>query len=70
MSSARLQGPRKYSETVSKARNIMDLYELSVANEGQIFVAPNATIVGEVFMGSNIAVWHGTVIRGDMNRVK
>jgi carbonic anhydrase/acetyltransferase-like protein (isoleucine patch superfamily) len=47
----------------------MDLYDLEVVNDGPIFVAPNATIVGEVYMGVNIAIWHGTVIRGDINRI-
>jgi hypothetical protein len=65
----RLEAPRRYSETVSRARNIMDLYNLTPFNEGVVFVAPNATIVGDVFMGSEIAIWHGTVIRGDINKV-
>lgn len=64
-----LEGPRKYSESFSRARNVMDLYNLQVAHEGDIFIAPNATIVGEVFLGNEIAIWHGTVIRGDINRV-
>ena len=69
MSSGRLQGPRKFSESLSKARNIMSLYDLHPGNEGFVFLAPNATVVGEVFMGDDIAIWHGSVIRGDMNRV-
>jgi carbonic anhydrase/acetyltransferase-like protein (isoleucine patch superfamily) len=48
----------------------MDLYDLSVANQGTFFVAPNATVVGDVQIGNNIAVWHGTVIRGDINTIK
>jgi hypothetical protein len=47
----------------------MNLYDLNVYNEGFVFIAPNATVVGDVFMGSEIAIWHGTVIRGDINRV-
>ena len=68
-STKRLEAPKKYSESFSRARNIMDLYDLNVSNEGFIFVAPNATIVGDVFMGADISVWHGTVIRGDINRI-
>ena len=33
------------------------------------FVAPNATIVGDVMFGHNVQVWGGTVIRGDINAV-
>jgi len=64
-----IEGPRKYSETFSRARNVMDLYNLEVYHEGNIFIAPNATIVGEVFLGHEIAIWHGTVLRGDINRI-
>lgn len=47
-----IEGPRKYSESFSRARNVMDLYNLEVVHEGNIFIAPNATIVGEVFLGN------------------
>lgn len=34
-----------------------------------IFLAENATIVGEVEMGQNCSVWFNTVIRGDVNSI-
>lgn len=68
-SSGRIQGPSRFSDLYNRSRNIMDLYDLNVYNEGFVFVAPNATVVGDVFMGTDIAIWHGTVIRGDINRV-
>jgi carbonic anhydrase/acetyltransferase-like protein (isoleucine patch superfamily) len=34
------------------------------------FVAPNATIVGDVVMGNHCSVWFNTVIRGDVNYIK
>lgn len=68
-STKKIDGPKKYSESFNRSRNIMDLYDLQVLNEGFIFVAPNATIIGDVFIGNNVAVWHGTVIRGDINAV-
>ncbi|WP_316840973.1 gamma carbonic anhydrase family protein [Pedobacter gandavensis] len=33
------------------------------------FIAPNATIVGDVMMGSNCSVWFNAVIRGDVNSI-
>jgi carbonic anhydrase/acetyltransferase-like protein (isoleucine patch superfamily) len=33
------------------------------------FVAPNATIVGDVVMGDECSVWFNTVIRGDVNSI-
>jgi len=34
------------------------------------FVAPNATIVGDVIMGSECSVWFNTVVRGDVNSIR
>ena len=34
------------------------------------FVAPNATIVGDVVMGNECSIWFNTVIRGDVNYIK
>jgi carbonic anhydrase/acetyltransferase-like protein (isoleucine patch superfamily) len=35
-----------------------------------VFVAPNATIVGDVVMGNDCSVWFNTVIRGDVNSIR
>ncbi len=34
------------------------------------FVAPNATIVGNVVMGSECSIWFNAVVRGDVNKIK
>ncbi len=34
------------------------------------FVAPNATIVGDVLMGEDCSVWFNAVIRGDVNSIR
>jgi carbonic anhydrase/acetyltransferase-like protein (isoleucine patch superfamily) len=34
------------------------------------FVAPNATIVGDVIMGDECSIWFNAVIRGDVNFIK
>jgi carbonic anhydrase/acetyltransferase-like protein (isoleucine patch superfamily) len=34
------------------------------------FVAPNATVVGDVVMGDDCSVWFNTVIRGDVHYIK
>jgi len=33
------------------------------------FIAPNATIVGDVSLGTNCSVWFNAVIRGDVNTI-
>ena len=35
-----------------------------------IYLAENATIVGEVEMGNNCSVWFNAVVRGDVNSIK
>lgn len=34
------------------------------------FVAPNATIVGDVVMGSDCSIWFNAVVRGDVNSIR
>lgn len=34
------------------------------------FVAPNATIAGDVVMGNDCSIWFNTVIRGDVNYIR
>lgn len=33
------------------------------------FIAPNATIVGEVTMGDDCSIWFNAVVRGDVNSI-
>lgn len=34
------------------------------------FIAPNATIVGDVVMGSDCSIWFNAVVRGDVNSIR
>ena len=34
------------------------------------FVAPNATIVGDVQMGEDCSIWFNAVVRGDVNKIR
>ncbi len=33
------------------------------------FIAPNATLLGDVTIGAHASVWYGAVLRGDINRI-
>jgi carbonic anhydrase/acetyltransferase-like protein (isoleucine patch superfamily) len=51
---------------------LMALYALNgkeprVADD--VFVAPNATLIGDVVLESNASVWFGAVLRGDFDRI-
>jgi carbonic anhydrase/acetyltransferase-like protein (isoleucine patch superfamily) len=34
------------------------------------FIAPNATIVGDVIMGEDCSIWFNAVLRGDVNSIR
>ncbi len=34
------------------------------------FIAPNATIVGDVAMGKHCSIWFNAVVRGDVNKIR
>ncbi len=34
-----------------------------------VYIAPTCSVIGEVSIGENSSVWHGTVIRGDVNSI-
>ena len=33
------------------------------------YIAPNATVVGEVYLGENVNIWYGAVLRGDSGAI-
>jgi carbonic anhydrase/acetyltransferase-like protein (isoleucine patch superfamily) len=37
---------------------------------GAVFIAPNATVVGDVTLGANTSVFYGAVLRGDINEIR
>jgi carbonic anhydrase/acetyltransferase-like protein (isoleucine patch superfamily) len=37
--------------------------------EGEVWVAPNATIVGEVHIGARSSIWYQSVLRGDVGKI-
>ena len=57
-----------YYEKHSKHRHLMPLYDLW-PHHGRSYIAPNCTIVGEVHIGQESAVWSGAVLRGDINSI-
>jgi len=58
-----------YFERYSKHRNIVPLYSFS-PEITRNYIAPDATVVGEVSFGVDSIVWGGAVIRGDLNSVR
>jgi len=38
--------------------------------DSSAFVAPGATLIGDVELGPESSIWYGCVLRGDMNRIR
>jgi carbonic anhydrase/acetyltransferase-like protein (isoleucine patch superfamily) len=36
----------------------------------RVFVAENATLIGDVELGDDASIWYGTVLRGDVNYIR
>jgi len=48
---------------------ILPVNDISPRFGNDCFIAPNATIVGDVVMGDQCSVWFNAVVRGDVNSI-
>src|SRR5690606_11692004 len=39
-------------------------------NSRALFIAPNATILGDVVLGEKASIWYGAILRGDINSIR
>ena len=46
-----------------------DLEDKKIKNSGENWVAPNATIIGDVTLGKNSSIWFNAVLRGDIENI-
>jgi carbonic anhydrase/acetyltransferase-like protein (isoleucine patch superfamily) len=49
---------------------ILPVKGISPTIPSSCFVAPNATIVGDVEMGEDCSIWFNAVVRGDVNSIR
>jgi len=40
-----------------------------IVKSGKVWIAPNATVVGDVVLENRVNIWYGTVIRGDCGQI-
>jgi carbonic anhydrase/acetyltransferase-like protein (isoleucine patch superfamily) len=64
-----LQGNASYAEEVCRHRTLLNLFNRRPAVSSQAFVAPSASLVGDVSVGQGSSVWYGTVLRGDAGKI-
>lgn len=48
---------------------IYQLGNKKVKRHGESFIAPNATIIGDVELGNNSSIWFNVVLRGDSDKI-
>jgi carbonic anhydrase/acetyltransferase-like protein (isoleucine patch superfamily) len=58
-----------YLQETSRHRQTMPLYE-AVPQTENAWVAPNASLIGDVFLSKWSTVWYNCTIRGEMNAVR
>mmetsp|Transcript_7070 Transcript_7070/g.7938 ORF Transcript_7070/g.7938 Transcript_7070/m.7938 type:complete len:243 (+) Transcript_7070:46-774(+) len=66
----RIQGNYAYKEQLSRHRRLAPLMGARPAVSKDVFVAPNASVVGRVQLGPQATVWYGSVLRGDVNEIR
>jgi carbonic anhydrase/acetyltransferase-like protein (isoleucine patch superfamily) len=67
-----LQGSRGTRDALNTHQTIQAFKELrpKIPASAPVFIAPNASIIGDVSIGEHSSVWYGSVIRGDVNSVR
>eukprot|EP00164_Ancoracysta_twista_P004085 GFYU01005487.1.p2 GENE.GFYU01005487.1~~GFYU01005487.1.p2 ORF type:complete len:224 (-),score=58.81 GFYU01005487.1:153-824(-) len=63
-------GSVAFRDHLSRHRPVMNLFDKKPHVANDAFVAPTATVVGDVLLGDRSSVWYGSVIRGDFSMVR
>lgn len=65
----RLTNETSFLEKFSRHRQIMNLYDQHPVLGPGLFVAPSASVIGDVLVGESSSIFYGCVLRGDLNRI-
>lgn len=60
-----IQGTAPFLEEVSRHRTLQNLFSKRPSLGQGSFVAPSASLIGDVKVGNNASVWYGSIVRGD-----
>nr|QEI21538.1 carbonic anhydrase [Zygophyllum xanthoxylum] len=66
---SRLQGNYRFHEQLSRHRPLMNVFDKVPLVDKEAFVAPSASITGDVQVGRGSSIWYGCVLRGDVNSI-
>ncbi|EIE20136.1 gamma-carbonic anhydrase [Coccomyxa subellipsoidea C-169] len=65
----KIQGQYGYKEGVPTHQTLQGYLGKRPTLGTGAFVAPNASVIGDVKLGNNSSVWYGAVLRGDVNHI-
>ncbi|PIN06212.1 Dynactin, subunit p25 [Handroanthus impetiginosus] len=65
----RLQGSYYIPEEISRHRTLMNIFDKSPVVDKNAFIAPSASVIGDVQVGQGSSIWYGSVLRGDVNSI-
>jgi len=65
-----LQGNKAHKEFLSRHRRIMEVLGKKPVISDKVWIAPNASVMGQVHIGEKSSIWYGAVIRGDVNKIR
>lgn len=55
---------------IAKHRNVMNLFDKRPVVAAGGFVAPNASVIGDVLLLDRVSIWYGAVVRGDASKIR
>eukprot|EP00211_Chloroparvula_japonica_P013976 CAMPEP_0119131162 /NCGR_PEP_ID=MMETSP1310-20130426/9635_1 /TAXON_ID=464262 /ORGANISM="Genus nov. species nov., Strain RCC2339" /LENGTH=247 /DNA_ID=CAMNT_0007121715 /DNA_START=144 /DNA_END=887 /DNA_ORIENTATION=+ len=64
-----LEGNYAFKEELSRHRRVMVLQDKKPHIGPDVFVAPSASVIGNVKIGKASSVWYGACLRGDVNTI-
>lgn len=64
-----MQGTNVFREAISKHRTVLGIYEKVPRLPASGFIAPSASVMGDVTIGERSSIWYGAVLRGDVNAI-
>ncbi|CAA7397738.1 unnamed protein product [Spirodela intermedia] len=67
---SRLQGSYYFQEQLSRHRTLMNIFDKVPNVDKEAFVAPSASVIGDVQVGRGSSIWYGCVLRGDVNSIR
>lgn len=64
-----MQGKFGYVEQLTPSLAAVGMKDAKPTLGKEVFIAPNATVVGDVKIGQKSSIWYGAVLRGDVNNI-